>query len=114
MRRKDNINYLRLLEWEFVRNQRSSLDCVPLRQTDIQFKISDNVLHSTKQCVPLQPSTSPPNDSTFLGMNNYLCVVFVVPKVLATNKHDMLCSHMSSILLSIRCMLSQTVNWLSF
>jgi len=35
--RKDNINYLRLLEWEFVRNQRSSLDCVPLRQTDIQF-----------------------------------------------------------------------------
>jgi len=42
--RKDNINYLRLLEWEFVRNQRSSLDCVPLRQTDIQFKISDTVL----------------------------------------------------------------------
>jgi len=47
MRRKDNINYLRLLEWEFVRNQRSSLDCVPLRQTDIQFKISDNVLNRT-------------------------------------------------------------------
>lgn len=57
MRRKDNINYLRLLEWEFVRNQRSSLDCVPLRQTDIQFKISDSVLVRTMWPRPQEPHT---------------------------------------------------------
>lgn len=68
MRRKDNINYLRLLEWEFVRNQRSSLDCVPLRQTDIQFKISGSLLWSENN-VDTPTLVCP----LFSGMNNYLC-----------------------------------------
>lgn len=83
--RKDNINYLRLLEWEFVRNQRSSLDCVPLRQTDIQFKISATVLFQFRFRIRLLyllvALWSGTVTDQILGLNNYLCVgSSLVPK----------------------------------